>query len=83
MKTYYLVSEETLKSILENTFKFHALETGGVDSWEWYGASLYYFLEEWALENKIGDEEHYSFKDIVKSELKNFKKIMIESEDAI
>ena len=83
MKTYYLVSEEVLKSMLKDAFKFHALETGGVDNWEGYGASLYDFLKEWALENEIGDEEHYSFKDLVKSELKFFKKIMIESEDAI
>ena len=81
MKTYYLVSEETLKSMLEDALKCHALESGGVDTWEWYGTSLYDLLKEWALENKIGDEENYSFKDIVKSELKYFKKIMIESEE--
>lgn len=34
MKTYYLVSEEALKSMLKDAFKFHALETGGVDNWE-------------------------------------------------
>ena len=83
MKTYYLVSEEALKSMLKDAFKFHVLETGGVDNWEGYGASLYDFLKEWALENEIGDEEHYSFKDLVKDELKFFKKIMVESEDAI
>ena len=81
MKTYYLVSETTLKSMLEDTLKFHALESGGVDNWEWYGASLNDFLKEWASENEIKEEEDYSFKDIVKSDLKYFKKIMVESEE--
>ena len=81
MKTYYLVSEENFKSILKDVLKFRALESGGVDNWEWYGASLYDFLKEWASENEIGDEENYSFKDIVKSELKFFKKVMVENEE--
>ena len=81
MKTYYLVTERTLKSVLEDALKFRALESGGVDNWEWYGASLGDFLKECALENEIEDEEDYSFEDIVKSDLKYFKKIMVESEE--
>ena len=82
MKTYYLIFEETFKSILEDALKFRALESGGVDNWEWYGASLNDFLKECALENEIEDEEDYSFEDIVKSDLKYFKKTMVESEKA-
>ena len=81
MKTYYLVTERTLKSVLEDALKFRALESGGVDNWEWYGASHGDFLKECALENEIEDEEDYSFEDIVKSDLKYFKKIMVESEE--
>ena len=82
MKTYYLVSERTFKSMLEDALKFRALENGGVDNWEWYGASLNDFLKECALENEVENEEDYSFEDIVKSDLKYFKKIMVESEEA-
>lgn len=82
MKTYYLVSEEILKSMLEDALKFRALESGGVDTWEWYGASIYDFLKECALENEVEGVEIHSFKDIVKSDLKYFKKIMVESEEA-
>ena len=81
MKTYYLVSEKTFNYMLEDALKFRALESGGVDNWEWYSASLNDFLEDWALENKVEDKENCSFKDIVKSDLKYFKKIMVESED--
>lgn len=80
MKTYYLVSEENLKSMLEDALKCHALESGGVDTWEWYGASIYDFLKECASENE--DVEIHSFKDVVKSDLKYYKKIMVESEEA-
>ena len=82
MKTYYLISERTFKPILEDALKFRALESGGVDNWEWYGASFSDFLKEWASKNEIEDEEDYSFEDIVKSDLKYFKKIMVESEEA-
>ena len=81
MKTYYLVCEKTLKTMLEDALKFHALETGGVDNWEGYGASFSEFLEEWASESKV-EAEDYSFESLVKSNLKFFKKIMVESEEA-
>lgn len=81
MKTYYLVSEKIFKYMLENALKFCALESGGVDNWEWYSASLDDFLEDWALRNKVEDKENCSFEDIIKSDLKCFKKIMVESED--
>ena len=80
MKTYYLVSEETFKSMLEDALKCRALESGGVDTWEWYGASIWDFLKECALENEVEDVKNYSFKDIVKSDLKYFKKIFVEGE---
>lgn len=84
MKTYYLVSETTFKSILEDALKFRALESGGVDNWNWYYDSLGDFLKERIREfepNLDEDNEDFSFVDIVNSELKYFKKIVIESED--
>lgn len=81
MKTYYLVSEKTFKSMLEDALKCRALEIGGVDSWEWYGVSLWDFLKEWSSENEIEDVENYSLKDVANSDLKYFKKIMVESEE--
>jgi len=41
---YYIISEERLKELLEEEARYIALENGGVDNWEWYGASIQDYL---------------------------------------
>ena len=40
----YVVSEEDLRKILEAEARYIALETEGVDNWEWYGESIRNYL---------------------------------------
>lgn len=37
----YILTENQLKSLLEDQATLEALENGGVDNWEWYSESLY------------------------------------------
>ena len=40
----YIISEERLRELLEEEARYIALENGGVDNWEWYGASIQEYL---------------------------------------
>lgn len=48
---YYIVEENLLKELWINDLKLAALESGGVDNWEWYGESISDFLKEQRAEN--------------------------------
>ncbi|MDY5667909.1 MAG: hypothetical protein SPK43_01450 [Candidatus Onthovivens sp.] len=41
-----LIEREKLISLISDSLKLQALENGGVDNWEWYGASITDFLDE-------------------------------------
>ena len=63
---YYRVSEEFLRELLLATHTHHALESGGVDNWEWYGASV----EDYIKDCCVIDETHYEdIEDIVEADL--------------
>lgn len=48
---YYIVEEKLLKNLWINDLKLAALESGGVDNWEWYGESINDFLKEQKAKN--------------------------------
>jgi hypothetical protein len=45
MEKYYKISEKLLMELMTDSFKLCALESGGVDNWEWYGMSCCDFLD--------------------------------------
>ena len=49
------IEQRKLLDLLEAYFKLAALESGGVDNWEWYGDSLCQYLEEDEM-NKTQDD---------------------------
>lgn len=42
---YYIIDELRLKELLATEARYDALESGGVDNWEWYGASIQDYLD--------------------------------------
>lgn len=60
-----------LLDLLEAYFKLAALESGGVDNWDWYGDSLCQYLQEDEM-NKGQDD--YDFRDMAE----NYMKFWIE-----
>ena len=42
---YYIIDELRLKELLVTEARYDALENGGVDNWEWYGASIQDYLD--------------------------------------
>lgn len=43
MTTKYILTENQLRSLLEDHLTLTALENGGVDNWEWYEDSIHEF----------------------------------------
>lgn len=65
------IEQRKLLNLLEAYFKLAALESGGVDNWEWYGDSLCQYLKEDEM-NKTQDD--YDFRDMAE----NYMKFWIE-----
>lgn len=69
MKKYRLVEEKKLIDLLESYNRLQALENGGVDNWEWYGASLGDFLEAWIAEKGLDPDSDWDFTAMAEDDL--------------
>ena len=65
------IEQRKLLDLLEAYFKLAALESGGVDNWEWYGDSLCQYLEE---DEMSTTQDDYDFRDMAE----NYMKFWIE-----
>ena len=50
-ETYYYIGKEELLSLIEDSLTLTALESGGVDNWEWYGESIHEFCKNEKVKN--------------------------------
>ena len=66
------IKQRKLLDLLEAYFKLAALESGGVDNWEWYGDSLCQYLQEDEMNKTQNDD--YDFRDMAE----NYMKFWIE-----
>ena len=66
------IEQRKLLDLLEAYFKLAALESGGVDNWEWYGDSLCQYLQEDEINKTQNDD--YDFRDMAE----NYMKFWIE-----
>ena len=73
---YYEVDEQDLKSLLYQAHKLTALESGGVDNWNWYGESIFEFCKKVKEEiPALKDEPEVYLEDIADEALKQYKVI--------
>lgn len=73
MKKYRLVPEAELRDYIRAWLRLQALESGGVDNWDWYGYSLRDFLENWAKETgRDPEDEDLDFDEIVNEEIEEY-----------
>lgn len=68
MEKKYAVSEEELIDLLAAYYILSALESGGVDNWDWYSESKKDWLE-------MNASEHETFEDVARSELDNYVEV--------
>ena len=79
---YRLIKEDKLIILLESYIRLRALESGGVDNWEWYGESIGDFIQRYIEENNIvfeDEDDRYDFtiEDIAKIDIDNYQIIEI------
>lgn len=56
-----ILTETEFKAIYRGYLKYLALQSGGVDNWEWYGESLGYFLRDcYSVNHPDRAEEDFS-----------------------
>lgn len=72
MKKYRLIEEKELILLLESYNRLQALENGGVDNWEWYGASLGDFLEAWIVESGLDPDSDWDFTSMAEKDICNY-----------
>lgn len=69
-----ILTETGFKNIYRGYLKYIALQSGGVDNWEWYGDSLNAFLRDWYFENHSNhtiedfNEQDYDFDTIIEED---------------
>lgn len=69
-KVYRKIEENALRELLIAAHKYWALERGGVDNWDWCGASECDYVDDCI----VTDEQHYdSIEDIAEEDLKNYE----------
>ena len=66
MEKYYKISETDLRDLIYNYLKFAALESGGVDNWDWYGEALHDYLNT---------NEANGFYDLADQEMQSYEEV--------
>lgn len=73
----YIISRTELVELLEAYHRLAALESGGVDNWEWYCDSTSDYIKEYIKDNDItiDDEEMFDFwfSDIAEKEVEHYR----------
>jgi hypothetical protein len=66
---YYQISEPVLRELLMAAHMYRALEGGGVDNWEWAGASVADYIQECSIIDFVHYEE---MEEIVEADIVNY-----------
>lgn len=66
-----IVPKEELTELVEALYKLAALESGGVDNWEWCGESMNDFLDRYWIENHDALIKFFELK--TEEEIEEFK----------
>lgn len=66
-----IILKKELTELIEAFYKLTALESGGVDNWEWYGESISDFLDRYWIENRDALIKFFNL--TTEEEIKEFK----------
>ena len=67
---YYRISEPALRELLMAAHKNWARECGGVDNWEWDGASIQNYIEDCSMTDFVHYED---LEEIVEADLADYE----------
>ena len=55
---YCLVPKDELKDLLYDSLRLQALDCGGVDNWDWYGASIGDFIDTAKADYNVPEDDN-------------------------
>lgn len=69
----YIVDEDTLKRLLENSIELAMLNADGVDNWTWYGEGRRELIKEYFPDASEEELEDLDFEDCAEKDLEGFE----------
>lgn len=70
----YIISEKDLKNLLYYYNMAIALESGGVDDWEWCSEAISSYVDYFKKKNNIKEEDIW-LEDIVEFDIQNYAEV--------
>ena len=74
MEKYYKISESELIELLASSIRMDALESSGVDNWEWYSEAISSHVDYFRKKNNIKEEDIW-LEDIVEFDIQNYTEV--------
>lgn len=69
----YIVSEDTLKRLLEDSIELAMLNADGVDNWTWYGEGRRELIKEYFPDASEEELEDLDFENCAEKDLEKFE----------
>ena len=71
---YCLVPKDELKELLCDSLRLQALDCGGVDNWDWYGASIGDFIEAAKVDYNVPkDDDDFDISDMADVDVEGYR----------
>lgn len=76
MVKYCLVPKDELKELLCDSLTLQALECGGIDNWDWYGASIEDFIEAAKVDYNVPeDDKDFDISDMADVDVEGYRTV--------
>ena len=73
---YCLVPKDELKELLCDSLRLQALDCGGVDNWDWYGASIGDFIEAAKVDYNVPkDDDDFDISDMAEVDVEGYRTV--------
>ena len=73
---YCLVPKDELEDLLYDSLRLQALDCGGVDNWDWYGASIGDFIEAAKVDYNVPkDDDDFDISDMADVDVEGYRTV--------
>lgn len=73
---YCLVPKDELKDLLYDSLRLQALDCGGVDNWDWYGASIRDFIDAAKADYNVPeDDDDFDISDMADVDVESYRTV--------
>lgn len=72
---YCLVPKDELKDLLYDSLQLQALDCGGVDNWDWYGASIRDFIDAAKTDYNVPEDDDFNISDMADVDVEGYRTV--------